>query len=186
MYGDRALFIQKLVCFKKKLFRRTLGKWEKEHITVNYNYQTTICVIFSSKFFLEVAFLWGFRLSARLQGFCRGFFFPLCIHFWCVSDVALLWNKCLTTINLAKKWLTSPIEVFHIKKSPQKGTKVFAEGIFPVENLFLARGANKCPKNMPEKFQGCAIFVPGVISKRRSTMMDRHSSSPKYFLGRPP
>ena len=32
-----------------------------------------MCVIFSSKLILEVAFLGGFRLSSRLQGFCRGF-----------------------------------------------------------------------------------------------------------------
>ena len=113
----------------------------------------------------------GFRLSARLRGFCRGLFFfiPLCIHFWCVSDVALYWNKCLTTIKLTKKWLTSPIEAFHVEKSPKKETKVFAEGIFFVscgESFFLARAAKNCPKNMPAKFQGCANFVPGVFSKR--------------------
>ena len=101
----------------------------------------------------------------------RIFFILLCIHFWCVSDVALHWNKYLTTIKLTKKCLMSPIGAFHVKKSPKKGTKVFAEGfsLCPVENLFLARVAKKCPKNMPVKFQGCAIFVPGVFfSKRRS------------------
>ena len=38
----------------------------------------------------------------------------------------------------------------------------------PAENLFLARAAKKYPKNMPAKFQGGAIFVPGAFSKRRS------------------
>ena len=44
----------------------------------------------------------------------------------------------------------------------------------PVENIFLARAAKKCPKNMPEKFQGCAIFVPG--KEGHSTTMNRHSA----------
>ena len=100
-------------------------KWAKEHITVNYNYQTIMCVIFSSKLTLEVAFFFGgggggsseCQATKFLQ---RIFFVPLCIHFWCVSDVALHWNKCLTTIKLTKKWLTAAIEAFHVEKSPKK------------------------------------------------------------------
>ena len=47
--------------------------------------------------------------------------------------------------------------------------KSFCRGnvsLFPAKNLFSARAAKKCPKNVPAKFQGCAIFVRGVFSKR--------------------
>ena len=106
-----------------------------------------MCVIFTSKLVLEVAFFFGGG------GGCRGYFFfiPLCTYLWCVSDVALHWNKCLTTIKLTKMWLTSPTEAFHVGKSPnlkgdKRGTKAFAEGIFslcPVEDLFLGLGKRR-------------------------------------------
>ena len=72
---------------------------------MNYNYQTIMCVIFSSKLIFEVV-LGGGGGSSECQAtrfLQRIFFIPLCIHFWCVSDVALHWNKCLTTIKLTKK-----------------------------------------------------------------------------------
>ena len=83
----------------------------------------------------------------------------------------------------------SPIEAFHIEKS-KSGQKFLQREFFFVScgESFLARAAKKCSKNMPAKFQGRVIFVPGVFFPREghSTMMDRHSSSPKSFLSRPP
>ena len=118
------------------------------------------------------------------------FFIPLGIHFWCVSDIALHWNKCLPTIKLTKKWLTSPIEAFHVEKSPKKGTKVFAEGIFlcvlwriffwPGQGINVQRIRLQSLKAVPFSY---LEFLP---KEGHSTMMDRHSSSPKSFLSRPP
>ena len=54
-------------------------------------------------------------------------------------------------------------------KITEKMDKSFCRGnvsLFPAKNLFSARAAKKCPKNVPAKFQGCAIFVRGVFSKR--------------------
>ena len=205
---------------------------------------------FQFKTYFGSCVLGGFLLSARLQDFCRRFFIPLFVHFWCVSDVALHWNKCLATIKLTKKWLTSPIEAFHVEKSPKKVDKTsdkdgnmgrlrdvspsqgllqsrrlkkplrgrnvsqpshipvlvwcfetsfflplnekvdksFCRGNFlcPVENLFLARAAKKCPKNVPAKFQGRAISYLEFPKEGHSAIMDRHSPSPKSFLSRPP
>ena len=135
----------------------------------------------------------GFSSECQATRFLkRIFFIPLRIHFWCVSDVALHWNKCLTTIKLTKKWLTSPIEAFHAEKSPKRG-KRFCRGNFslcPEENILLASAAKKYPKNIPAKFQDCAIFAPGVFffpKEGHSTMMDRQTFFfPKSFLCRPP
>ena len=86
-------------------------------------------------------FVWvpGYKVLQRI------FFIPWCIHFWCVSDVALHWNKCLTAIKLTKKWLTSPIEASHVEKSLKKWTKVFAEGIFVCvpRRIFLWAGQRR-------------------------------------------
>ena len=151
---------------------------------------TLMCVIFSSKLISEIAFLGGFRLSARPQGFCRGFFYSFCIHFWCVSDVALHGNTCLTTIKLTKKWLTSPIEAFHVEKSPKKWTKVFAEGIFlcVLRRIFFWPGQRRnvqriCLQSFKAVPFSCVEFFP---KEGRSMTMDRHSSSLKSFLSRPP
>ena len=75
------------------------------------------------------------------------------------------------------------------KNYRKSGQKVLQREFFFVScgEFFLARAAKKCPKNMSAKFQGRAIFVPGVFSKEgHSTIMDKHSSSPKSFLSRPP
>ena len=65
------------------------------------------------------------------------------------------------------------------RKITEKGDKSFCRGNFflcPAENRFLAGAAKKCPKNMPAKFQGCAIFVPGLFPQEgHSTMMDQQS-----------
>ena len=64
------------------------------------------------------------------------------------------------------------------RKITEKVDKSFCRGNFslcPAENLFLARAAQKYPKNMPAKFQGCAILVPGVVFQRRSLNDDRQT-----------
>ena len=52
---------------------------------------------------------------------------------------------------------------------------------------FFGQGSEVMSKEYACKFQGCAIFVPGVFFQKEdhSTMMDRHFSSPKSFLSRP-
>ena len=119
------------------------------------------------------------------------FFIPLCIHFRFVSDVALHWIKCLTTIKLTKEWLTSPTEAFHVEKSPKKGTKVFAEGIFLCvlwRIIFWPRQRRKVQKRIClQSFKAVPLsYLEFFPKESHSTMMDRLSSSPKSFVSRPP
>ena len=117
------------------------------------------------------------------------FFIPLRIHFWCVSDL-YNWNKCLTTIKLTEKWLTSPIEAFHVEKSPKKGTQVFAEGIFlcVLWRIFFWPGQRRNVQRIClQSFKAVPYSYMEFFPKEgHSTMIDRHSSSPKSFLSRPP
>ena len=119
-----------MLMFQKKLLRRTWCKWEKEHITVNYNYQTIMCVIFSSKAILEAEFLGGFHLSARLQGFCRGFFYSfvytLLVCFWRCFTLEQISDNNQTdqkVINVSNRSVSC-------RKITQKGDKTFCRGIF--------------------------------------------------------
>ena len=101
-----------------------------------------MCVIFNSKLIFEVSFLGVFIcVPGYSYKVFEEDFYSFVNHFWCVSDVALKWNKCLTTIEQTKKWFTSPdpIEAFHVEISLTTLTKVFAAGNFlcPAENLLL-------------------------------------------------
>ena len=103
------------------------------------------------------------RLSSECQAtrFSQGLFFiPLCIHFWCVSDVPLYWKKCLTTIKLTKLWLTSPIEAFHVEKSPKKGTKVLAVGSFlcVLWRISFGQGSGEMSKEYASKVSRLCHF----------------------------
>ena len=121
--------------------------------------------------------------------FAEDFFIPLCIHFWCVSDVALHWNKCPTTIKLTTKWLTSSIEAFHVEKSPKRGQKFLQTEFFYVscgESVF-GQGSGEMSNEYACKVSRLCHFRTWNFFPKEghSTMMDRHSSSPKFFLTRP-
>ena len=69
------------------------------------------------------------------------------------------------------------------RKITQKVDKSFCRenfSLYHVENLFPRPGQrrNVLSRNMPAKFQGRAIFVPGVFSKRRSLNDDGQTFSP--------
>ena len=176
---------------KKKSYLGEPGANEKKS---TFPWTTTIklpCVQFSvPNLFWKLRF-GGLLSECQAARFLqRLFFIPLCIHFWCVSDVALHWNKCLTTIKLSKKWLTSPIKAFHVEKSSKKGTKVFAEGIFLCvlwRIIFWPRQRRNVQRICLQSFKAVPLSYLEFFPKEgHSTMMDRHSSSPKSFLSRPP
>ena len=104
---------------------------------------------------------------------------PLCIHFWCVSDVALHWNKCLTTIKLTKKWLTSPIEAFHVEKSSKKGQTFIQREFFFVScggNYFWPGQRRNVQRICLQSFKAVLFsYLEFFFPKEgHSTMMDRH------------
>ena len=131
----------------------------------------------------------GFVWVPGSKVFAEDFFIPFCVHFWCVSDVALHWNTCLTTSKLTKKWLTSPLEAFHVEKSPKKWTKVFAEGMFfcLLRRIFFQPGQRRNVQRMClQSFKAVPFSYVEFFQKGHSTAMDRHSSSPKSFQSPPP
>ena len=149
---------------------------------------------FQFKTYFGSGVYFGFHLSAWLQGFLQRVFFFFYSFVYsllvCQSDVALHWNKCLTTIKLTKKWLTSPIEAFHVEKSPKKWTKIFAGGIFRsvLWRIFFWPGQQRNVQRIClQSFKVVPFLYLEFLPKEgHSTMMDRHSSSPKAFLRRLP
>ena len=117
------------------------------------------------------------------------FFIPLCINFWCFKRCFAL-EKMSDNNQTDLKMINVSNRSVSCRKITEKVDKSFCRGDFslcPAENLFLARKAKKCQKNMPAKFQCCAIFVPGVYSKRRSLNDDGQTNFfSKSLLSRPP
>ena len=120
MLKKKKVILAKLLQMRKRAHHREL-QLSNYHV-FNFQYKTYCgsCVLGVFK----VVWVPGYK------DFAEDFFVLLCIHFWCVSDVALHWNKCLAIIKLTKKWSTSPAEAFHVEKSPKRWAKVFAAGIF--------------------------------------------------------
>ena len=91
--------------FFKKVIWANLGQMRKrahhrELQLSNYH----VCNYQLKTLFGKLRF-WGVIESQATRFFAEDIFIPLCIHFWCVSDVALHWKKCLTTIKLTKKMI---------------------------------------------------------------------------------
>ena len=92
----------------------------------------------------------GFSSECQATRFCRGFFYSV------VHSLLVCFRCCFSLEQMSENNQTdpSPIEAFHVEKSPKKWTKVIAEESFPdVQCLwrilfFFARAAKKCPKNM--------------------------------------
>ena len=134
----------------------------------------------------------GFRLSARLQGFCRGFFFSfLCVLTSGVFQTLLylgtnVWQQSnwLKVINVSNRSVSC-------RKITEKVDKSFCRRNFlsvlwgilvwpgqrrNVQRICLQKSFKAMPRSYLE-------FFP---KECHSTMMDGHSSSPKSFLSRPP
>ena len=102
--------------------------------------------------------------------FFRGVFLFLCVFTSGVFQTLLyigriIWQQSnwLKLVNVSNRSVSC-------RKIIEKVEKGFAEGVFlcVVRRIFfLARAAKNCLKNMPAKFQGCAIFVPGVFFHKK-------------------
>ena len=143
-------------------------------------------------------FFFGFSSECQATRFLQRIFFFFCSF---VYSLLMCFRGCFTleqmsdNNQLTKKWLTQMINVSNrsvsCRKITEKVGKSFCRGNFylcPAENLFFWPGQRRNVQRMClQSFKAVPFSYLEFFPKEgHSTMMDRHSFSPKSFLSRPP